>query len=354
MKFTILFLCALAFVSATSDPVLMQISEHPASEAVFATMAVHLKADPSDVGFSTVLGLINDLIEDAKDQLQSNTLVWKKTDARCQVSAINFSDKQAYFTVRAEQILNQKNRSGEMKAMMASNKDYLERLITFLTGFEKNHQELAGELTSTGKNLDGRIQEAITACDNALAAVKEWNTAKTSFVQEALHKVTDAYLQVNSYKLVVPTSLVQTGASNGAVQKRLVQWLGQLKLSFQAKLSDVQTNGKTRVELAKKIGKDSQIAITTAQKLKGSTENGQKSYEEAEESLGKAHDLLTGLAAENTDLIKSNKVYCEVEKTNFGGSVKDLNEQIGVFKKIRDYFGTNYAKLSNYVKNKYQ
>ncbi len=354
MKFTVLFLSALAFVSATTDPVLMQISEHPASEAIFATLAVHLKADSTNVGFSTVLGLINDLIEDAKDQLQSNTLTWKRTDARCMVSAMNFKDKQDYFTNRAHTTLNYQKRDEQMQAMMTTNIEYLKRLTTFLSGFKKNHDELLEQLSNSGSSVMGQIHQAVIDTEMAIETVKNWNAGKASFVQEALNKVTDAYLQVHSYKLVIPTNLVQTGASNGVVQKRLVEWLGKLKLGFQAKynqLSHTNTDSKDRAE---SISNGCKKSIEVAGKLLARTVDSEKYYKKSAESSAHAFDILTGLAAENSDLIKSNKDYCAVEKKNYGSSVVKLNEQIGIFKKLRDYFGTNFAKLSSYVKNKYQ
>jgi hypothetical protein len=332
----------------------MQISEHPASEAIFATMALQMKADSTDVGFSTILGLINDLIDDAKDQLQQNTLTWKKTDARCKISAMSFKDKQAYFSSRATVIQNQQNRNGEMEAMMKGNQDYLKRLITFLTNFKKNHSELETALEKGGKDSKTSVEQAITETNAAIESVKQWNTSNTSFVQEKLEKVALSYLQVHSYKLVIPATLLQTGAGNAVVQKRLVEWLNKLKISFQTKLGMVEDSSAARVGEAKDIKEKSGKSIKVAEKLLFSTENGLKSYAEAVKQLGHSHELLTGLAAENADLIKSNDDYCKIEKKNFNGSKSNLTEQIEVFKKVRDYFGTNYAKLSNFVKNKYQ
>jgi hypothetical protein len=363
MKSTILFLTLLVFISASSnlidsssyDSVLLEMAQDPRSEAIFATMAVQLR---QNAGFDRVLALLNELVDDGRKQLHEANKLWKSTEARCDVSTMKFAERQAFYE-------NKNTHIAESLEATKSDRDYADSTEKFLgTSAAWFSKFLADEQTrhkidaEQAVKLYATAQAAVDNTDTAIKVVSEWTqgapaVTKTALVQEKLNLVAASYLQIKSYKIVVPESFVQMAASDEQVRQRLLEWLGTLRITFlEAKDSVAQQNAdvQTRAaEIEKAIG-DLLYVYDGDQKF---AHEQIAVHEAAAKTLSESAELFKKLVGENAALVLANNNYCTIEKANYSTAKSMIEDQLKLFRDVRTYFRNNYSKINKFVKGKY-
>ena len=359
MKSTILFLTLLVFISCSSskinsyDSVLLEMSADPRSEAIFATMAIQLKQNG---GFDRVLALLTDLVEDGRKQLHDATKLWQATEARCDVSTMKFKERQDYYTNAKNHLSAHVDQVTAEQTYASSSVTFLDNAATTIAAYQT--KRAAGQIEEE-TYLNGRIADAkagVDATQVAIDLVKNWNTAKapaTSFLQAKLDIVAQSYLKVKEHKIVIPSTFVQLAASDDQVRQRLLEWLQSLKLTFLELQNKFEESHTKRVALWAKIN-------TASGELAGIYATDSKSFKDAVtlyveyvQTAQSSITLFTELSNDNIKLVTANENYCGVEKTNYSTAKTTIEDQLKLFKDVRNYFSNNYAKLSDFVKGKY-
>lgn len=332
------------------DSVLLEIANHPSSEAVFATMAVQLKADG---GFDRVLALLNELVEDGRSQLHKANLIWRATSSRCEVTTMKFNERQEYYESRHEVLVSESDDAEKEAGYAADTTAFLGTAQEWFTKFAAEEKARHEAESKALEAVLADATEAVTSVEAAIAAVNDWQAQGTAFVQTALNKLTTSYLQVNKYKIVIPESFVQMAASDEAVKTRLLEWLSSLRVSFAESKDEAESVIKAKNTLWGQIetGVAALLEIYTTDSKFSAGQHA--NLVEDSISLKASAELFTRLISDNANLVKANAEYCSVEKTNYEKVKTVLDEQLALFKKIRDYFRTNYAKINKFVKEKY-
>ena len=371
MRSTILFLALLVFVSCTTemtesyDSVLLEMATDPRSEAVFATMNVQLKQEG---GFDRVLALLNQLVDDGRKQLHVANKIWRKTEARCDVATMKFAERQNYYETK-ESTLNQLiSEMYKEKNDAASSAASMKVYNAWFEGFNRRNVLRKAESAAQLNKRYTVAQDAVAATKRAIETVSNWTVrgkpvaqarksgkklAKKSFIQENLEEVTSAFLELKGFELVIPESFVELAADNHKVRRRLLEWLGQLRVTFVEIADHFQQKAAARSEI---FGR--QIAAVSALLAKYALDATHAKHAVARFSTHlstskEALEFVAKLSKQNAKLVIANTDYCRVEKHNYSNTKNLIDGQLVLFGKIKRYFIDNYKKISKFIKKKY-
>jgi hypothetical protein len=355
MRTTIFFLTLLVFMSCTKidsyDSVLLEMSSDPRSEAIFATMAVQLKTHG---GFDRVIALLNQLVDDSKKQLHDSNKLFKATDARCEVDTARFNERQTYYENKYSQLSDLVAAANEEKTYAENTLKALGEAETIASTFLKNEKERHQEDRALYDERVSNAKAAVKHAEDAIKAVGEWNSSsQTSFVQTKLNTLTESYLQVKSFHLVIPQSFVQLAASDDQVKNRLEEWLASLRLTLLEAQSDMEATLSTHQESWDNIEKSTQELIDEYTKDTRTLKTDSEVFETTASTLSQSQEGVVALKDQNQGLVDANKNYCTTERGNYEAAKKNIEEQIKLFKEIRTYFRGNYEKINQFVKDKY-
>jgi hypothetical protein len=332
-----------------ADPVLMEISKDPSSEAVFATMAIQLETQG---GFEKVMGLLNELVHDSKEQLHSMTKTWRGVQSRCQVSKVKLAGRQEFF----QTYLNQAKR-----AVVQSNRR-LSELRDNLVGFRAS-QGVYGALlkqeidrhAAIGKSLKGLYAHASTGLKSlgeAHAAVNDWTPKGRALIQTHLRDVSASYMKVKKYELPSINEFLER-TTDLKVRKRLLEWMTQVRAQLTmaasgyresmgrlAKMGGAVEQALARMNVGLKHGvAHLEVAVTYCQHMvKAGVET---------------TALFTRLAKQNAGLMRANAQYCHQEAVNYNRNKVMAVASVKLFKEVRNYFTNHYKKINSYIKTKY-
>ena len=370
MRSTILFLALLVFVSCTTemtesyDSVLLEMATDPRSEAVFATMNVQLKQEG---GFDRVLALLNQLVDDGRKQLHVANKIWRKTEARCDVATMKFAERQNYYETK-ESTLNQLiSEMYKEKNDAASSAASMKVYNAWFEGFNRRNVLRKAESAAQLNKRYTTAQDAVAATKKAIETVSNWtvrgNAApaarktgknkRPAMIQEHLEAVASAFLELKGFELVIPESFVELAADNHKVRRRLLEWLGQLRVTFVEIADHFQQKAAARSEI---FGR--QIAAVSALLGKYALDATHASHAVARfsthlSSAKEAIEFVAKLSKQNAKLVIANQDYCRVEKHNYSNTKNLIDGQLVLFGKIKRYFIDNYKKISKFVKKKY-
>jgi hypothetical protein len=360
MKSTFFFIAMLLFVNASSDlftprsvtdadPVLMEISKDPSSEAVFATMAIQLETQG---GFEKVMGLLNELVHDSKEQLHAMTKVWRGVHARCQVSAVKLAGRQEFFKTYLHQAKRSVKQSTERLAEMRDH----------LVGFAKSQavygtllkQEVSrhAALNAGLKGLYAHANAGLKSLGAAHGAVKDWSPKGRALIQTHLADVAASYMKVKNYELPSINEFLER-TTDRKVRKRLLEWMTQVR----AQLTMVASGYRNSMARLAKLGGAVEVALaamTVGLKHGVAHLNKAVTYCQHMVKAGKATTaLFTRLAKQNAGLMRANAQYCHAEAVNYNTNRLMAVASVKLFREVRNYFTNHYKKIHSYIKVKY-
>jgi len=347
----LLISCSESIDDFTPDSILLELASDPASEAVFATMSIQLKQSG---GFDRVLALLNELVEDGRKQLHTANKLWRASHASCEVSEMKLKERQEFYETRANALVDAFNMAEEEKAKAMDTIQSRRKSSDIYGKILKAEQD---RHAAEEKVLKGRVSvlaDAITNTNAAVTAVQNWTPdTKPAFIQKHLEDVAASYLETHSYKVMIPESFVELGATDLQVRQRILEWLGILRITFQ----EASNNWTEVLAGRKKLWDNIEVELGAGAKDLNDDANtltaAIKFIDDNRKNLQDARDLFQKLVKDNGDLIVSSKKYCDVEKQNYT-SVKDtLEKQLKLFRDIRAYFKNNYSKINKFVKTKY-
>lgn len=382
MRSTILFLALLVFVSCTTemtesyDSVLLEMATDPRSEAVFATMNVQLKQEG---GFDRVLALLNQLVDDGRKQLHVANKIWRKTEARCDVATMKFAERQNYYETKESSLSQLISEMYKEKNDAASSAASMKVYSAWFEGFNRRNVLRKAESAAALNKRYTAAQDAVAATKKAIETVSNWTVRgkaapasrvksdkpkksgksgkygknKKSFIQEDLEEVASAFLELKGFELVIPESFVELAADNHKVRRRLLEWLGQLRVTFVEIADHYQQKAAARSEI---FGR--QIEAVKALLAKYALDATHAKHAVARfsthlSSAKEAIEFVAKLSKQNAKLVIANKDYCRVEKHNYSNTKNLIDGQLVLFGKIKRYFIDNYKKISKFIKKKY-
>jgi hypothetical protein len=320
-------------------------------------MAVQLR---QNAGFDRVLALLNELVDDGRKQLHEATKLWKSTEARCDVSTMKFNERQAFYE-------NKNIPLAESIEATNADKNYADATEKFLgTSAAFFGKYLADEVVRHKADLVGaqkkvdQAQAAVDRTDAAIKVVSDWRSVssaappeKTALVQQKLELVASSYLEVKSFKIIIPNSFVELAASDDQVRTRLLEWLGSLRVTFLEAKNNADEHKAAHVKGAVAL----EAAVTELLTVyDGDTKFAHEQiavHEAAAKGLSESAELFKKLVGQNAELVKSNTDYCAVEKENYGKAKVNIEGQLKLFRDVRTYFRNNYSKISKFVQGKY-
>lgn len=349
------------------DSVLLEMATDPRSEAVFATMNVQLKQEG---GFDRVLALLNQLVDDGRKQLHVANKIWRKTEARCDVATMKFAERQNYYETK-ESTLNQLiSEMYKEKNDAASSAASMKVYNAWFEGFNRRNVLRKAESAAQLNKRYTVAQDAVAATKRAIETVSNWTVrgkpvaaarksgksgkkANKSFIQENLEEVTSAFLELKGFELVIPESFVELAADNHKVRRRLLEWLGQLRVTFVEIADHFQQKAAARSEI---FGR--QIAAVSELLAKYALDATHAKHAVARfsthlSSAKEAIEFVAKLSKQNAKLVIANTDYCRVEKHNYSNTKNLIDGQLVLFGKIKRYFIDNYKKISKFIKKKY-
>lgn len=349
------------------DSVLLEMATDPRSEAVFATMNVQLKQEG---GFDRVLALLNQLVDDGRKQLHVANKIWRKTEARCDVATMKFAERQNYYETK-ESTLNQLiSEMYKEKNDAASSAASMKVYNAWFEGFNRRNVLRKAESAAQLNRRYTAAQDAVAATKRAIETVSNWTVrgkpvaaarksgksgkkANKSFIQENLEEVTSAFLELKGFELVIPESFVELAADNHKVRRRLLEWLGQLRVTFVEIADHFQQKAAARSEI---FGR--QIAAVSELLAKYALDATHASHAVARfsthlSSAKEAIEFVAKLSKQNAQLVIANTEYCRVENHNYSNTKTLIDGQLVLFGKIKRYFIDNYKKISKFIKKKY-
>ena len=356
MRSTILFLTLLVFISCTAteidsyDTVLLEMAKDVRAEAIFATMSVQLQQSS---GFDRVVALLNTLVDDARKQVSDTNKLWNKTKARCEVATMKFKERQDFYTSRQQRSDEYIKTAKEQKLEAESLLQFLGTSSTWFTEFQGKAKQRHAEDTKTYEANINTANSAIKLLDETVKTVDDWKVGSTAFVQTNLEKISGAYQQLKSYKINIPQSFVELAATDIVVRQRLLEWLGAMRLT----LLEARTNYENKLNEERKVWDEMETKVASLlQVYEADTKFANEHitlFETVVTNITKNLDLYTSLVTENQKVIESNSSYCSTEKTNYEHAKAVADEQLALFKDVRNYFRTNYSKISKFVREKY-
>jgi hypothetical protein len=356
MRTTIVFLSLLVLMSCTKidsyDTALLELSSNPSSEAIFATIALQLKADANE-GFDRVLGLLNELVDDGRNQIHEANKLYRATAARCDVSQMKFNERQFYYDNRQRGLADEAVEAGNLSAAAADNAAFLSSSSDFVGKFRAQEVTAQDNLSKEYEVVLASTDQAVANVVSAIDSVKNWNAGSASFVQEKIQKITASYLQLHSFKLVVPQSFLQMAASDEQVRTRLLEWLEALRVSFVELRNEIQDRADRTAKIASDLKSEIDDLLALYETDAQYSREQKLVFAEQQNSLNEAAALFQKLASDNVQLVAANEEYCRVEKSEYERVKAVLENQLKVFQDIREYFRTNYSKISKFIKDKY-
>lgn len=356
MRSTILFLTLLVFISCSQnmlnsyDTLLLEINKNPSSEAIFATMSMQLKQEG---GFDRILALLNGLVEDGKKQLFEAKKTYAVTKARCDVSGMKFQERQDFYEGRLKGSQNAAEEAEAEKTNADSMVAFLQKSHDWFGSFLSQEVERHKNQTAMLKAVISDSQAAMDECDKTIKEVNDWKTNSASSVEASVNKIATAYLQIHKFQIVVPNSFIEMAETDDTIKMRLKEWLNQLKASFYDINSTATKKLADKQKIWTQIEKQINELISAYEEDITSLKSKHQLFVDQSNNAQKAITLYTKLVSDNAALVKSNADYCTVETTNFEKAQKVLDEQVALFKNVRDYFRTHYKKISEFIKDKY-
>jgi len=345
--------CTQNLFDTTKDAVdtqLLEFSKHPDSEAVFATMSMQLQHSG---GFNRVLGLLNQLVHDGKKQLHDMTKVWRKVNARCQVSKFMLKGRQEFFGVAfaaaQRSVRNARHRVAESEDFLKANRESIRVYKNFLNAEISRHKHAATKHARRHKV----VKAAIDAIDRAIKELKNWSPKGAALIQTTMKDITVAFAEIQNFQLNTPTELIQTAGSDKKIKNRLLQWFGILRVQLLGAKASGKRRAKKKGSLAARIEKATADLIKALKLANKSIKRVIVAGKQSIKNQEKLVVLYGKLVTDNKALIIASRNYCNTEAKNYATNSARVKGALVLFREIRKYFIDHYGRIHSYIRAKF-
>jgi menaquinone-dependent protoporphyrinogen IX oxidase len=337
-----------------NNPAFVELASHPMSQAFFSAAALRMREEGSKGGFRKIMAMMNELIHDNHQQLQKIRKINASVQGECIVVTHKLRDRQfffqgqtKYFQRRASVTISEKTEAVTIKnSRDAQNKSYNSLLIAATARYGRKMKKW-NTRCSNG-------QKALNKANIAIRTVNEW-TPKTStgFIQQTIKETAELYKKIKKMPLTVPEELIQLGANDKRLRKRLNQWLLFLKQAILANLVHCQRSTSS----VHRIYTNYKVTINILRKLLA---HDSKKFAQAIENFTMLIKVYTqntkiysNLAAQNSLLVQANAKYCSTEQNNFVAGEKAMEAQLNTLIKLRSWLRKNYHKVKRWIRRRY-
>ena len=366
MRSTILFIILLVFVSSSiqriddsvdldSIPQFVELTSSPISKVFLSAISLRMKASPSSsAGFSKVMALIEDLIRDNRNQLQSIRRINQRVEGQCLVSnnkLVNrersFASLLRYFKSRGELALSEKT---EAINMQSNRNEQASSYAAAQTRFNQAYTTRVNKWNARVKDLE----DAVTQVTAALKAVSEWTpVTKTSFIEEKIQDSVHAYQKSFNFPLTYDADMIQLSANDTKVRQRLYEWLNMLKASILNQLVLAQRS-RTEVTsshstITQQITNIIKLEKADSARLAGSINN----WTILIKNYGENEKIYSALSIQTSNVLKANREWCATENTNYTNNRKSMESQLNVFVELKEWLRKNYSRVREWLRKKY-
>jgi menaquinone-dependent protoporphyrinogen IX oxidase len=336
-----------------NNPAFVELSSHPMSQAFFSAAALRMKEEGSKGGFQKIMAMMNELIHDNHSQLQKIRKINAATQGECIIVTHKLKDRQTffqgqtkYFKRRGSVTISEKSEAvGIQNDRNAQNKSFGALLVAATARYGRKMKKWNSRCSNTQKALD--------KVNVAIRTVTEWKPKSSSFIQQTIKETAELYKKIKKMPLTVPEELIQLGASDKKIRKRLNQWLLALKAAILDNLAHCQRSrgGVHRLFTKYKDTVTSLRKLLThdSKKLGKAIENFTmliKVYSENER-------IYSNLASQNNLLVQANAKYCSTELSNFQAGEKAMEAQLNTLVKLRFWLRKNFHKVKRWIKRRY-
>jgi len=335
-------------------PAFVELTAHPVSQAFFSAVALRMREKAANGGFSKVMALINELINDNRRQIQRIRKINERVEGECLITthklkdrAIFFNGQRSYFNTRSTVSVEEKAEAlNVMNSRNTQKTVYANLLNTANSAFQLQDKKWGARIQ--------RAQDALSKVNAALGAINEW-TPKTNpaFIQRLVKETTELYSKVKRYPLSIPSEMIQLAANDNQLKKRLYEWLNLLKGSVVEALGSAQTARNEITSLYNSYRNTLQtlndLLLDDSKKLANAIEN----YSTLIKVYTENEKIYTNLASQNDLLIVANTKWCDQEMANYKANHNAMVAQLKVFTDLKFWLRKNFSRVKEWLQKKY-
>lgn len=338
-----------------SKPEFIQLVKDPKVEGIFATISLSLRDDNDNGhGFNRILSLLTSLVDSAREQKHVNQKIWERTNAQCNVGRYGVKEHQSYFDGTISNLGAGINELGndiiDITGLIESRKANSDTYNSILAAERARHAVRSDKEVK----LQAFFDETIRSIADAITLVNDWTpaNANTAFLQNKLNSIAAAYKKINNFHMTIPTKFVQL-INDSKIKQRLLEWLGELKVHFEAGLSGIKASAEGRQAERANIEADieslAKDMATDAHNLGGVLVN----LNEVQTAFKINKEKFEALSANNVNLAKTLEDWCQVEEKNANDALEACKKNLQLFREVRNYFTDHYKEISGFIKSKY-
>lgn len=354
MKTSIIFIILLVTVSCsihtTDDAAFIQLTNDPRAEAVLATIALQMTQNN---GFLKVQSLLTDLLNGARKNLHNNRKSFKKAQARCDIFTHRYQEKDEYFQTLVESFNGEKVTLNESKKRAGEAVRARTQAVVSYKKFQTEEKTRFQEENVFYNDVTAIVSHAQSSIAQLLASLKSQNKLRTSFIQQNVQTVTEAYEKVFNLSVDIPSSLIQLSLDNNSARLRVISWLEDINMTFAAMITGIARDSNVRVANSQSFNG---LLTTIIANLEADSRNISelkskyvKSISEFEKNIKDFGNFRTT----NHASLVENTNYCKNEKNSYDRVSKNSKGNVRIYEELLVYFNENFRKVSNMIYKKY-
>jgi hypothetical protein len=355
MKSALFFISLLAFAYCLTplknDNQFIELKSQPEAQAVFLTMSMKMKTGE---GFSEILGLLTQLVDEAQEQRAVNTETFAGVKVGCQLSQYEATAANEYYEgnikVTEDWLRYSTEEAATVDNLITERRSQATKFGSLYTKCQDNRAKFAGYLSDVRDKISAGIELAKSIEKELETPVLE---SSVNLLQKKLDKLTQSYLVAKGYHVRVPTVLLQRAVDQKIVGERLKQWVFDIRVSMIQGLNNFDVS---KFADGGEVEKMCKVAEVLGTDLNESASKFVLSKTHLNVMAGSTQTLLDGLTktmGDNLAAKKDGETWCTIEEDNFNLADASAVKTTDVFKSVREYFIHHYNDLNDFVKQEY-
>jgi len=356
----------LVFVSCSIDrldssvdldnvPEFVELTNSPISKVLLSAISLRMNENTEQsAGFTRVMSLVNDLINDNRKQLQQIRRLNQRVEGQCLVSnnklvnrERNFATLLNYFKSRGQLALSEKTEAVDMQASRRTQ-------AAFFTAAQQRFNAAFTQRVNKWTNRVADLNNGVNYVSAALKAVANWTpSTRTSFIEENIKQAVAGYEKSMNYPLSYDSEMIQLAASDNRVKQRLYEWLNMLKSSMlnqltlaQDSLREVQSSHNL---LNSQLTQVVNLENSDVTRLGGSIQN----WTVLIQNYSSNEKIYSALNYQTQSVLRANRQWCKVEGSNYVNNRQTMENQLNVFVQLKQWLRKNYSRVRQWLRKRY-
>jgi len=355
--FTLFVSCSIKRLGDSVDlstiPEFVQLTNSPISQAFLSAISLRMEENSAG-GFQKIMALIDELIHDNRKQLQFIRRMNERVNGRCLISnnrlenrVNNFASLTSYFKSRGALALTER---GESQTAMGSRNAQATYYTQTLTRLTNAATKFAKKWTTKISDLN----DAYNKVNAAIKAVNDWTPKSTFFVEKSIKEGVEAYVQAKKgVPLKYDTDMIQLGANDVKIRRRLYQWLNMVKAGVVDGLDKVKSIQTEETKRWTAFASDVRALVAALQGDAKLLKANIASLDQLIKNYNDNEKIYASLQIQSNLVLTANKKYCNTENVNYDSSRRGMQAQLKVFAELRQWLRKNYHKVRSWVRKQY-